>query len=204
MAYNYSYNWKQAVAPSGGTSSIGCITTLKGFGLASLGQDINFCSTLSSSAAKYPALNWSGSFVRAVGALESFSWSGGITDPISLTFYVPPLTAMILQTALPLNTSTKKQIQTLGWWTNAYNSTMQQWYEQAYPKSPTTVSGKVNTVSGVARFDVDPNPTPLAANINVYYHRVFMEIVPAASLFTLQFANSTSVVASKSWGSVIV
>jgi hypothetical protein len=129
-----------------------------------------------------------------VGALDKFSWSGGVGDPITLEFYVSQGNATLMK-SLQQSATTTTKISAVAWWMANYDPQAKLWFEQAYPQR--------GPVSGVANgtLSVDLAGVKIGS-ISVY--KVLLSVAPAANMqYALQFANTSTQKVVKTWGLVV-
>ncbi|MFT3765621.1 MAG: hypothetical protein QM820_08915 [Minicystis sp.] len=214
--FDYPCNWRSGfVMDPTKKQRFGYVTALDGFGLgAALATDITVYTPFNTgSAPTYAGLSSgytaptadapTGS-AKVVGVIEHFSWSGGVGDPISISLYVSQENASQIKALQQLTLKTTT-IKTLGWWLADFDEETKQWFEQANPLAPTTVTGQINAPGkNDIRLHVASDPEKVAANIDVNVYNVHIEIVPAANKqHTLHFANSATKKVVKSWGLVV-
>lgn len=193
----------------------GYVTSLDGFGLsAALPADIAVYTPFNTGAAPtYAGLssnytpadeNSPMGICKVVGVIESFSWGGGVGDPISISMYVSQENATQIKALQQLTLKTTT-IKNLGWWIANFDEEVKKWYEESFPKAPPQVTGQLNAPSkNDIRLAVALEPEKVAPNIDVNVFNLFMEIVPAANQqHTLHFANSDQKKVVKGWGLVV-
>jgi hypothetical protein len=137
--------------------------------------------------------------VRAVGILESFSWAGGVGDPICLSMYVSQDNATFLRTARP---SKSTSIQKLGFWVGKYEEETKQWFEQAHPAAPAILNAQLNAHGAVdTRLHIADVGTKISPNNDVSLYQVYLEIVPAPNMVQqVMMAQSRTSKVVLDWG----
>lgn len=214
--YDFPCNWRAGfVMDPTQKQRFGYVTSLDGFGLsAALDLDISVYTPYNVGAAPtYAGLgsNYTAStedspisVCKVVGILESWSWAGGVGDPISVSMYMSQENATKIK-ALQQMTLKTTTIKKLGYWIANFDEEVKKWYEEAYPKAPTELTGQLNAPGkNDIRLAVATEPVKVAPNIDVNVFNVFLEIVPAANQqHTLHFANSDQKKVVKGWGLVV-
>lgn len=212
--FEYPCNWRAGFIPDPiKKQRIGYITALNGFGLtATLPTDLTVYSAFNAAAPPtYTGLTYTAASeasplptVQVVGVMEHFSWSGGVGDPISVSFYVSQENAAQIKALQQLTLKTTS-ISSLGWWLADFDEETKVWFEQAYPKTPVTVTGQINAPGkNDVRLHVATEPEKVAPNVDVNVYNVHIEIVPAANQqCVLAFANSATKNVVKGWGLVV-
>lgn len=193
----------------------GYITSLDGFGLsAALDLDITVYTpynvganpTYAGLGSNYTASTEDNpiSTCKVVGILEQFSWNGGVGDPMSFSLYMSQENATKIK-ALQQMTLKTTTIKKLGFWVGNYDEEVKKWYEEAYPKAPTELTGQLNAPGkNDIRLAVANEPVKVAPNIDVNVFNVFLEMVPAANQqHTIHFASSDQKKVVKGWGLVV-
>jgi hypothetical protein len=204
IAYTYDCVKEAAfVADPNAHQRVGFVTSLGGFGQKStLTPDLQVAVPYNStSAPTFAGLQYqratSGGSAKVVGVIANFAWNGGVGDAIKIDFWVSQQNAVQIKT-MQQSVLTTTKINGLSWWIANYDQEAKVWYEQAYPKSSTTISGSVKSNPGLS---VDLTPVPAKDGIDVYIYKVSIAVVPAANnAYSLQFANSAYKPLVKSWG----
>jgi hypothetical protein len=209
-------NWKAGfVMDPSKKQRFGYVTALDGFGLsAALATDITVFTPYNTGAAPTyagisslytaPSADAPIGACKVVAVVESFSWGGGVGDPISVSMYMSQENATQIKALqqLTLKTTTIKKF---GWWIADYDEEVKKWFEQAFPLAPQEVTGQINAPGkNDIRLHVGSEPEKVAPNIDVNVYSVHIEIVPAANKsHTLHFANSDQKKVVKAWGLVV-
>jgi hypothetical protein len=182
---------------------VGYLTSFKGLGLGDfLKQDIEVFTPYPDAATggEAASLKTENKF-KTTGIIESWSFGGGVGDPICISAYISAENAQAIKAKMQ-NALTTTKITQLGWWIIDFDEETKKWYEQCYPKAPTTVTGQLNAPGAKdIRIHVADEPTKVAANIDVNVYNIFFEIVPAANTtFALHFATSATTQFIMNWG----
>jgi hypothetical protein len=180
---------------------IGYVTAFQAFGAPALSGDLALSVpftplhellTMTRAPGLPPVTN-------VVGVIENFSWSGGLADPLKITFFVSKENAILLN-ALQQTSFKTDAVSSLGWWIGNYDPEAKVWFEAAYPASSPTVSG---TFPNSSALSVSLTPVPVADGIDVNVYAVSIQVFPTPhSIFSLLFANSSRSAVIKSWGSL--
>lgn len=136
-----------------------------------------------------------------VGVIESFSFAGGVGDPICIGAYIAAENATMLAAKMETTLTTTK-ITALGWWICNFDSENKVWFQEAYPKSHVTITGQLNAPGGNdVRLRVSPEATKIAQNIDVNVYHVYFEVIPAANeTYDFHFAESSKTNFARNWG----
>ena len=139
--------------------------------------------------------------IDVVGVIDSFSFGGGVGDPICISAYISSENAENLKAKLK-STLTTTVVKELSWWISNFDEENKKWFEEAYPKDPVKVSGQLNAPGGKdIRLDLAHEPTKVSPNIDVNVVAMYFEIVPAANLtFDLHFATNAQTKYIRHWG----
>jgi hypothetical protein len=139
--------------------------------------------------------------VTCVGVIENFSFGGGVGDPICISAYISSENANILQAKLKTTLSTNK-VTKLGWWICNFDVENKVWFEEAYPKEPTTVVGQVNAPGGEEyRLQVAQEATRISSTLDTNVYNLYVEVIPAANAtYNFTFATSSQTPYVRQWG----
>jgi hypothetical protein len=168
-----------------------------------LNQDVQVFTPYSNATANYGevTLDKDSGKATVVGVIESFSFGGGVGDPICISAYISAENAMNISAKLKttLVTTTVKK---LGWWICNFDEENKVWFEEAFPKDPTTLIGQLNAPGGKdIRLQVAAEATKIAPNVDVNVYNIYFEVVPAAnSTYALHFASSAKTNFIRNWG----
>ncbi|WP_108069780.1 hypothetical protein [Vitiosangium sp. GDMCC 1.1324] len=145
-------------------------------------------------------LNGDDKKITCVGVIERFKFGGGVGDPLIITAYISAENANILQAKLKTTLTTNK-VTKLGWWICNFDVENKLWYEEAYPKDPTTAMGQLNASGGGGfEISVDQTPTQIGSTDNNVYKLKF-EVIPAANAtYNFHFATSAKTPYIRNWG----
>lgn len=210
MPYNLDCDWKAGfIMDPQKKQRCGYLLALDGLGLdAALAPDIEVFMPFNATPSDYTDTTnlvidatVTPNKVKCVGVIESFSWAGGVGDPIAVTAMISSENAQQIKTKLQ-TTLKSTAIKKLAWWITNFDEITKKWFEEAYPKAPTYVTGQLNASGGKdVRLYVEDEPTKVASNVDVNVYRVSFEIVPAAnSTYTLGFALDTEKKYVNAWG----
>jgi hypothetical protein len=215
MAYNLACDWRAGfVMDPQKKQRCGYLLALDGFGLSGpLPQDITVFLPYNATPAMFTdksLLNITAestpASVQCVGVLDSFSWGGGVGDPISLSVYLSTENAQQIKTKLQ-TTLTTTSIKKLSWWIANYDEVNKVWFEEAYPLGKASgskflISGQLNAPGGKdVRLHVADEAVKVAPNIDVNVIEVSFEIVPAANeTYDLGFALDEKQKYVNGWG----
>jgi hypothetical protein len=206
MSHNYPCDWRSGfVMDPNKKQRVGYLTSFKGLALGDthLAQDLEvftpFPSDLTPSATVTKGA--SADIVKATGIIESFSFEGGVGDPLCFGVYISAENGNIIKAKMKSALTTTK-ITELGWWIVNFDEENKKWYEEAYPKAPVHVTGQLNAPgSKDIRLHISDEPTKIANNIDVNVYMMYFEIVPAANMtFALNFATSAMTPFVRNWG----
>ncbi|MCY1078681.1 hypothetical protein [Archangium lansingense] len=154
-------------------------------------------------APKYGEVNINGDDkkITCVGVIESFRFAGGVGDPICISAYISSENAHILQGKLKTTLSTNK-VTKFGWWICDFDEENKVWFEQAYPKDPTTVVGQLNARSnGGYVISVEPKPTKISPTLDANVYNLEFQVIPAGNgTFNFHFASSSQTPFIRNWG----
>lgn len=168
-----------------------------------LKQDIDVFTPYSNSEAQYGEITIDKDHgkVTVVGVIESFSWGGGVGDPICISAYISAENAQIIQ-AKRKGTLDTTLVSKLAWWIANFDTENKVWFEEAYPKDPATLAAQLNAPGGTdVRLHVADVPTRVAPTIDVNVYNMYLEVVPAAnSTYALHFASSSKTNFVRNWG----
>lgn len=144
--------------------------------------------------------------LNCVGIIESFSFAGGVGDPICVSAYVSSEFANQLKAKQKASLETTV-IKKLGWWVVNYDVDDKSWFEEAFPKGNTDsgdgfVMGQLNASSGKdVRLSIADAPTLIAPNLDVQVFNIYFEIVPASdTTYALAFRQGKTKAFVKGWG----
>jgi len=192
--------------------TVGYITALNGLGLAAAlvkdlqvfipynNANINYAQ-MKAAVTQMPSTTQLGK-ATVLGVIEKLSWPGGAGNPITIDFWVSQENATQIK-AIQQSTLTTSKITALEWWIAAFDQETKQWYEQAYPLDPVTVTGLVVPAEN-PEINVDLAGAPAIDGVDAMVYKISIQIGPGANnQFTLQFANSSNKPQAKSWGLVV-
>ena len=144
--------------------------------------------------------------LNCVGIIESFTFAGGVGDPICVSAYVSSEFANQLKAKQKASLETTV-IKKLGWWVVNYDVDDKSWFEEAFPKGNTDsgdgfVMGQLNASAGKdVRLSIAEAPTLIAPNLDVQVFNIYFEIVPASdTTYALAFRQGKTKAFVKGWG----
>ena len=185
---------------------VGYLVHFKGLNMDDyLKQDITVYSPYNSTGNDYAEVGLDDSKkVTVVGVIESFSFNGGVGDPICISAYISSENAEMLQAKMKASFTTTV-VKELAWWIAGFDEENKKWFEEAYPKDPAKISCQLNAQGGKdIRLSVAHEPSKVAPNIDVNVVQIYFEVVPAAnSTFALHFATNAQTKYIRNWGLVI-
>lgn len=141
-----------------------------------------------------------------VGVIESFSFGGGVGDPICISAYVSSEFANQLKAKQKASLVTTVITQ-LSWWVVNYDVDAKCWFEEAFPKGSTDASdgyvkGQLNASGGTdVRLSIAEEPTMISSNLDIQVFNIYFEIVPASdTTYALSFRQAATKAYVKGWG----
>lgn len=139
--------------------------------------------------------------ITCVGMIHRFSFAGGVGDPIFISAYISAENANILQAKLKTTLSTNK-VTKFGWWICNFDVENKLWFEEAYPKEPSTVVGQLNAPGGSDfQIRVAQDPTRISPTLDTNVYNLELEVIPAAnSTYNFHFATSAKTPYIRNWG----
>lgn len=138
--------------------------------------------------------------IKCVGVLESFSFGGGVGDPLCLSAYISAENAQTLAAKLKTTLDTT-MVGGLAWWICNFDEENKAWFEEANPMKD-SVMGQINAPGGKdLRIAVSQDPTKVSPNIDVNVYNLYVEVIPAAdATYAFNFATSTKTKYVRNWG----
>jgi hypothetical protein len=144
--------------------------------------------------------------LNCIGIIESFSFAGGVGDPICVSAYVSSEFANQLKAKQKASLATTV-INKLGWWIVNYDVDDKSWFEEGFPKGNTEsndgfVMGQLNAAGGSdVRLSIADEPTLISSNMDVQVFNIYFEIVPASdTTYALAFRQGATKAFVKGWG----
>jgi len=203
---NLSCAWRDGfVMDPSKKQRVGYLVWMEGLNLGEfLKQDIKvFCPFTHAEAPGYAEakLDKSNGKMTCVGVIESFSFNGGVGDPVCISAYISSQNAEVLAAKLKTTVDTNT-VKKLAWWICNFDEENKAWYEEAYPIEPTTINGQVNaSASGSLKITVGQEAEKVAVNIDTNVYNLYLEVIPAAnSTFAMHFATSAKTKYVRNWG----
>lgn len=204
MGFDFSCDWRAGfVMDPSKNQRVGYLVHFQGMNMGEfLKQDIEVFTPYSNSETNYGEVTINKEVGKATvtGVIESFSWAGGVGDPICISSYISAENAQIMQAKMK-GTLDTNMVKKLAWWLCNFDAETKVWFEEAYPKDPTTVTGQLNKSGADVRLVVANEPTRVAPNIEVNVYNMYFEVIPAANAtFALHFATSSKTNRVNNWG----
>lgn len=139
--------------------------------------------------------------MTTTAVIESFSFGGGVGDPLCFSAYISAENGQTLKAKMQGSLATTK-VTKLAWWMVNFDEENKAWFEESYPKEPATITGQLNaTAAGDVRITIADEPTKVAPNIDVNVYNVYFEVVPAANAtYAMHFATSIQTKYVRNWG----
>lgn len=205
MSHDFSCEWRSGfVMDATKKQRVGYLTTFNAFE-TELDPDIEVFCPANLESSSYPGVNFvageTPKRVKCVGVIESYSFGGGVGDPVCVSAYISADNAALLAGKLQTTVKTTL-VDNFGWWIVNFDDEKKQWFEEAYPKEPEKVKGQINAAGGRdLRFSVAKEATKVADNIDNNVFNLYFEVVPAAnSTHVFTFASSTATPFARAWG----
>jgi hypothetical protein len=168
-----------------------------------LKQDVEVFTPYNNSETQYGGITIDSDTAKAtcVGVIESFSFGGGVGDPLCISAYISAENAEVLSAKLKTTLDTTT-VTNLGWWICNFDEENKVWYEEAYPKDPDHARGQINAPGGKdVRLQIAQEATKIAQNIDINVYNIYMEVIPAAdATYAFHFATSTKTKFVRNWG----
>ncbi len=206
MAIDLSCNWRSGFIMNPQVKErVGYLVNFEGLDLSGyLKQDIEVFSPFNNSETAYGGITVDTSEqpykATVAGVIDSYSFGGGVGDPICIGCYISSENANQLK-AKQKSTLTTTKITKLQYWIFNYDPESKVWFESAYPKEPEELNGQLNAQGAEVVFHVSGEGTKLNPNHDLEVFHVYFEIIPAANAtFYLNFAESASTSYVKGWG----
>jgi hypothetical protein len=183
---------------------VGYLVSFGGLGLKTpLAQDVEVFTpyNVDGGNTAYDKLKIENDKVKVAGVIESFSWGGGVGDPICVSAYMSAENALQIKGLMKMTLKTTS-ISQLGWWVGSFDEETKAWFDECHPKEPTEITGQLNAPGGKdVRLAVADEPTKVAANVDVNVYSIYFEVVPAANqTCDFHFATASGKSFIKRWG----
>ncbi len=205
MSYNFPCDWRSGfVMDPTKKQRVGYLVSFAGIGLpADLAQDVQVFTpyNVDGSNTAYDKLTITEDKVSVVGVIDSFSWNGGVGDPICISAYLSAENALQVKGLLKMTLKTTS-VSKLGWWIGNFDEETKAWFDEAHPMAPTEITGQLNAPGkSDIRLTVADEPTKVASNIDVNVYNMYFEVVPAANqTCDFHFATASGKSFIKRWG----
>lgn len=206
--HDFSCDWKSGfVMDPSKKQRVGYLVSFLGLDMGEfLKQDIEVFSPYASNEATYTEVGslWQKDTgkMKATGVIESFSFAGGVGDPVCISAYISAENGEVLKAKMK-GTLTTTKVTDLKWWIVNFDEENKAWFEESYPKEPTKVTGQINATGGgkEIRLQVADTATKVAPNIDVNVYNIYFEVVPAANAtYAFHFATSVKTKFVRNWG----
>jgi hypothetical protein len=125
---------------------VGYLVAFEGLNMGEyLKQDIDVFTPYNNSESEYGevTVDTENTKVTVVGVLDHFSFGGGVGDPLTISAYISAENAQVLSAKMKTTLDTTI-VSKLAWWIVNFDEENKIWFEEAYPKDPTTVKGQLN------------------------------------------------------------
>jgi len=203
---DYTCDWKSGfILDPTKKQRVGYLTDFGGLGMEKpLEKDVIVYTPYQASANEpslYAGVTIAEKKATVVGVIDSFSFGGGVGDPICISAYISAQNATMLSAKME-TTLTTTRVTALGWWICNFDAENKCWFQEAYPKSATTITGQLNAPGGKdVRLAVSQEATKIAPNIDVNVYNVYIEVIPAANeTYDFHFAESAKTNFARNWG----
>jgi hypothetical protein len=183
---------------------VGYLTGFEGLNMGEfLKADIEVFTPYSNGEVEYEGVEIDAESAKAtvVGILDSFSFGGGVGDPLCVSGYISAENAEILK-AKTKGTLDTTMITKLAFWICNFDEENKIWYEECFPKDPAEMRGQLNAPGGKdIRLVVAAEPTKVHPNVDVNVYNIYVEVIPAADdTFAIHFATSSKTKFVRNWG----
>lgn len=208
MTINLSCDWRSGfVMDPNKKQRVGYLVNFQGMNMGEfLKQDITVFSPYNNSETQYTGVTIEAESTKAtcVGVIDSFSFGGGVGDPICISAYISAENAEVLQAKMKTTLDTTI-VKKLSFWICNFDEENKVWFEEAFPKDPIDMAGQLNAPGGKdVRITVSQEPTKVAPNIDINVYNVYFEVIPAANAtYAMHFATSSKTKFIKNWGLVV-
>jgi hypothetical protein len=206
MSYNFACDWRAGfIMDPTKKQRVGYLVSFGGIGMGKepLKQDVEVFTpyNVEGGATNYDKLKIANDKVTVAGVLESFSWQGGVGDPICISAYMSAENALQIKSLLKMTLKTTS-VSPLGWWIGSFDEETKAWFDECHPKEPLEITGQLNAPGGKdVRLTVADEPTKVAANVDVNVYNIYFEVVPAANqTCDFHFATASGKSFIKRWG----
>jgi hypothetical protein len=203
MAINLSCDWRAGfVMDPTQKQRVGYLVSFEGMNMGEyLKPDITVFTPYNNSEQAYSGVSIdTDKKAVCVGVIESFSYGGGVGDPICISAYISAENAEVLSAKMKTTLDTT-MVTSLAWWICNFDEENKVWYEEAHPMED-AVKGQLNAPGGKdVRLSIAQEATKLAPNIDINVYNLYMEVIPAAdATYAFHFATSSKTKYVRSWG----
>lgn len=204
--HDLSCDWKSGfVMDPTRKERVGYLVSFSGLDLGEfLKQDVEVFTPYNAGAPGYGNLQITDDKVKVVGVIESFSWNGGVGDPVCISAYISSENALQIKAKMKTTLKTTS-ISKLAWWIANFDEETKEWFEEAFPMAPKEITGQLNAPGkSDIRLSVADEATKIAPNIDANVYNMYFEVVPAANqTCDFHFATSKNNKFVRRWGLVI-
>jgi len=200
---NYSCDWKSGfIFDPSKKARVGYINEFEGLDMDGfLKKDIEVFHPFQGEAGFEGGSGGEDTKHECTAVIDSFSFDGGVGDPLKISCYISAENAEMLQGKLKTTLTTNK-VSKLSWWIVDFDEENKAWFEECYPKEPVEVNGQLNAAAdGKNSITVATIATKIAPTLDLNVYNLYFEVVPAASAtFTFHMATSSKTKAVRNWG----
>ena len=207
--HNFACDWRSGfVMDPSKKQRVGYLVWFQGLDMDSEGflkQDVEVFTPYAANAANYSEVSslWDSGAgkMKATGVIESFTFGGGVGDPICISAYVSAENGEALKAKMK-GTLTTTKIKKLAWWIVNFDEENKAWFEECNPLAPPVMTGQLNAPGGKdIRLVVADEATKVHPNVDVNVYNIYFEVVPAANkTYDMHFATSTKTKFVRNWG----
>jgi hypothetical protein len=144
--------------------------------------------------------------LNCIGVIDSFSFGGGVGDPLCISAYVSTEFANQLKAKQKASLTTTV-IKKLGWWVCNYDVEEKAWFEEAFPRGSTDkgggfVAGQLNAKGGKdVALQIAEEGTKISSTLDIQVFHIYFEVVPGSdATYALNFAQAKTKPFVKGWG----
>jgi hypothetical protein len=202
-AINLSCDWRAGfVMDPTQKQRVGYLVSFQGMNMGEyLKPDITVFTPYNNSEQAYAGVNIDADKKAVcVGVIESFSYAGGVGDPVCISAYISAENAEVLGAKMKTTLDTT-MVNSLAWWVCAFDEENKVWFEEAHPMAD-VIKGQLNAPGGKdVRLTISQDATKIAPNIDINVYHLYMEVIPAAdATYAFHFATSSKTKFVRNWG----
>lgn len=204
-AHNLNCDWKAGfVMDPTRKQRVGYLVNFQGLNMGEfLKQDIQVFTPYNNSETQFGGITIDRDNGKATctGVIESFSYEGGVGDPLCISAYISAENAEVLKAKMKTTLDTTT-VTNMAFWICNFDEENKVWYEEAFPKDPASVKGQLNAPGGKdLRLAVASEATKIAPTIDINVYSIYFELIPAAdSTYAFHFATSSKTKFVRNWG----